>query len=611
MVMQSPEESNNTPEINEIRLLPDEVVNQISAGEVIERPASVVRELVDNSIDAGATEVVIEVEEGGRRLVKVSDNGRGLKREDLVLAFQNHATSKLREAQDLSAISTFGFRGEALASIAAISRVEMRSRIRTAETGYSLKIEGGQIVSIDPVARGLGTEVISKSIFFNTPARRKFLKTGSTEEAKIKQWIVQTAIPNNQVSYKLFVDGKISLNIPASKNFIDRARDFLKGELSQVDYQAGTIRIEGLVGHPGSASSKAASLLILVNKRVIKDPQIAKGIREGFGNMLKGGEVPVGIISITLPPSMVDVNVHPQKSEVRFVNAGEIFIATRDGVSRAVNKISSPVFVTSGASSKVFEDTPKYRGSEFSWSEPTSKAYFGGVVQPRLEIQSPSAINYSQSKMFQPQEDAATVPNLAASEFRYSDLRYIGQLMKCYLLTEYQGQFVIVDMHAAHERVNYNLIKDSISKRLVTKQVLLLPEVVPLSPESKCSYKKWVGNLAELGFDTEPFGESDIIVRSVPSILRDVPAKNIVSELLADGEELFSGSAMGVVVDRVAARLACHGSIRSGKEMSASEAYALFVALDEAESAGACPHGRPVAARFRESDVERWFGRDR
>lgn len=589
---------------SEIRLLPDEVVNQISAGEVIERPASVVRELVDNAIDAGATEIVIEIEEGGRRSIKVADNGKGLKKADLILAFQNHATSKLRDASDLSSISTFGFRGEALASIAAISKVEMRSRNKTSDIGSSLKIEGGQIISIDPITKNIGTEVISKNIFFNTPARRKFLKSGTTEEAKIKQWIVQSAVPNNNVAYKLIVDGKVALNIPTAPNFLERARDFLKGELVQIDYQLGPIRVQGYVGHPGGASSKASNLLTLVNKRVVKDTQINKAVREGFSNMLKGFEVPVGIIAIDMPPALVDVNVHPQKSEVRFVSAGEVFVAVRDGIQRSINRMKAPVQVEFTESHKELarEGTPLYLDS---------LSNTGSMVQPRLSLNPTSSISYSSHESIGKVSPQDTQISKSRNSFRYSELKYIGQLMKCYLLTEHDGQFVIVDMHAAHERVNFNLIKEQISSRAVSKQILLLPEVVALTPEERNGYEKWKGKLDQLGFETEPFGELEILIRTVPTLVRDSNPGAVVLELLSEGEELFSASALEMVVDRVAARLACHGSIRSGKVISVDEAYALFSALDKAESAGACPHGRPVAARFKEQDVEKWFGRDR
>jgi DNA mismatch repair protein MutL len=596
---------------NEIRLLPDEVVNQISAGEVIERPASVVRELVDNAIDAGATEIVIEVEEGGRRAIKVADNGKGLNKSDLVLAFQNHATSKLRDASDLAKISTFGFRGEALASIAAISKVEMRSRSRSSDTGNSLKIEGGQIVSIDPITKNIGTEVIAKNIFFNTPARRKFLKSGATEEAKIKQWIIQSAVPNNQVAYKLIVDGKIALNIPVASDFLDRARDFLKGELAQIDYQVGAIRVQGYVGHPGSASSKASNLLTLVNKRVIRDAQITKAVREGFSNMLKGFEVPVGIISIDMPPALVDVNVHPQKSEVRFVNSGEVFVAVRDGIQKTINLMKNPVQVEFSREQTIAarEVPTTYLASSNNSSANNSSAM--SMVQPRLSLNPTSSISYSYRDNIDRFTSSAGAIATKTGQFRYCELKYIGQLMKCYLLTEYESQFVIVDMHAAHERVNFNLIKEQMSSRLVAKQILLLPEVVALTPESRNGYERWRVNLDELGFETEPFGELEILIRTVPTVLRDANPGAVVLELLSEGAELFSASAVSEVVDKVAARLACHGSIRSGKIISPEEAYSLFAALDRAESAGACPHGRPVAARFKEQDVERWFGRDR
>jgi DNA mismatch repair protein MutL len=597
--------ADNQPESgnNEIQLLPDEVINQISAGEVIERPASVVRELLDNAVDAGATEVVIDIEEGGRRLIRVSDNGKGLKREDLVLAFQNHATSKLRDAKDLAAINTFGFRGEALSSIAAISRVEMKSRHRNGISGDVIKIEGGRIIGIEPSPRSVGTEVVCRALFFNTPARRKFLKSGATEEAKIKGWVIQSAIPNYNIAYKLSFDNKVVLSLPPVNSLIERAQSFLKGAVFEVQHSHNGIQVSGLVGHPGSASSKASNLVILVNKRVIKDAQIVKGIREGFSSMLKGPEVPIGIISIDLPPSQVDVNVHPQKSEVRFVNSGEVFVAVRDGVSKAIGSVSAPISTITDA-----VDLPRHRPSYSSF--PTS-GFLGSNNFPKISAPVPTQFSYQNKIKF---DDVVREEGRSfelSGTFKYSELRFIGQLLKCYLLCECQGEFVVVDMHAAHERINYNKIREQFRNKRVQEQGLLTPVVVTLNPEQHQNLKSLVESLRLWGFDIEPFGDGEVIVRSAPVFLSTEDVTEVIIALSEESEEALVGKAVDAEIDRIAARLACHGSIRSGRILSSDEAYALFKELDNAEIAGACPHGRPVAARFKESDIEKWFGRDR
>jgi DNA mismatch repair protein MutL len=592
----------NETEGNEIRLLPDEVINQISAGEVIERPASVVRELLDNSVDAGATEIVIDIEEGGRRLIRVSDNGKGLKREDLVLAFQNHATSKLRDAKDLSAINTFGFRGEALSSIAAISRVEMKSRHRNSNSGDQIKIEGGKILGIEPAARSVGTEVVCRALFFNTPARRKFLKSGTTEEAKIKGWVIQSAIPNYKVAYKLSFDNKVVLSLPAVNSLLERAQSFLRGAIFEVGHSHNGIRVSGLVGHPGSASSRASNLVIVVNKRVIKDAQIVKGIREGFSSMLKGPEIPIGIISIELPPSQVDVNVHPQKSEVRFVNSGEIFVAVRDGVSKAIGLVSAPISTiqetaTPSVNSPITTGSPTISYGLGSFSKISTPVPTQFAYQNPLNFIASARVEANQINLCEP--------------FKYSELRFIGQLMKCYLLCEYRGEFVVVDMHAAHERINYNKIRDQFRSKRVQEQRLLTPVVVTLNPEQHQNLKSSFEALRGWGFDIEEFGEGEVIVRSTPVFIPTEAVPEIITALAEESEQALIGKAVDAEIDRIAARLACHGSIRSGRILTTDEAYALFKDLDAAEIAGACPHGRPVAARFRESDIEKWFGRDR
>jgi len=576
--------------------LPDEVINQISAGEVIERPASVVRELLDNSIDAGATEVVIEVEEGGRRSIKVSDNGKGLRREDLILAFQNHATSKLRSAADLSSIQTFGFRGEALSSIAAIARVEMRSRLRTSDAGNSIRIEGGQILGIEPVAKGIGTEVNVKALFFNTPARRKFLKTGTTEEAKIKQWVVQSAIPNFTVSYKLFIDGKCAINLPPAASLLERAGSFLKGSVSEVYSVHNDIKVTGLIGHPGAATSKASNLVILVNKRVIKDNQIVRAIREGFDSMLKGAEVPIGIVALELPPAQVDVNVHPQKSEVRFVNAGDIFIAVRDAVRRAVSSVRAPIQVEPGQASSERYDT-LVRSPEIPF-----RALSVGSL--------PSTISY-QSNLPLMGEQVVKSEGTPESPFVYSKLRYIGQLLKCYLLCEFEEEFFVVDMHAAHERINYNRIRQNFRDKNVAEQRLLTPVIVEVSPEQFEIINASVSEFNRWGFDIESFGDSSFILRSSPPFIDHGEVRIAFLEMASEQAQRVDSNSLEEKIDRIAARLACHSSIRSGHVISPEAVYSLFSQLDGAISAGACPHGRPIAARFKETDIEKWFGRDR
>lgn len=579
-----------------IQVLSEAVVNQISAGEVIDRPASVVRELVDNAIDAGATEIAIEIEEGGRRLIRVTDNGYGLCREDLLLAFQNHATSKVRTEKDLNCITTFGFRGEALASIAAVARVEMRSRVDDATVGYQIRVEAGKIVGVEPSTRGKGTDITVRNIFFNTPARRKFLKTGTTEEAKVKSWVIQSSIPNPNVSYKLIVDGKCTLSIPKAKNFIDRAREFISGSISEFSHQHHDILVSGLIGHPGAATSKSTNLLILVNRRVVKDSLIVKAVREGFSSMLKGPEVPVGVVSIELPISLVDINVHPQKSEVRFVSSGEVFVAVRDAIIAAVNSMHAPINLS-----------PNFEAQSYRIQEPAPNFYSHDDIQPLRPVvgnQLPSMFSFNNQVTPSRQEN----PNIS---FKYSDLKFIGQIFKCYLLCEYEDEFVVIDMHAAHERINYNKIRTQFRKRAISEQRLVTPVIVPLTIEGHSRIKEISSGLVAWGFDVELFGENDVVVRSAPSFINITEIRSLIISLSEEPVNSLLGKSVDQEIDRIAAKIACHGSIRSGKLMQREEAYSLLSQMDEAELSGACPHGRPVAVKFSSTDIEKWFGRDR
>ncbi len=591
-----------------IRVLSEFVINQISAGEVVERPASVVRELLDNSLDAGASDISIFIEDGGRRSIRVVDDGSGMSKDDALLAFENHATSKVSEVKDLSAIETFGFRGEALASIAAVSKVQLKTRTKTSDIGIRVVIEGGKLVKVEPVACNPGTEIIVSNIFYNTPARRKFLKKSETEEAKIKQWIIQSAAPNYSIRYRYNVDGKEVLNFPSVDTLLERSKAFVRGNCMPVNWQRGSISINGLVGHPGSASTSAASLVLIANKRVVRDGLIMKAVREGFSSTLKSYESPVGVISITLPPSQLDVNVHPQKSEVRFLAPGEIFVAVRDGVLNAVNHFTDPITVTqtthhqSSYENSLYREKLNSKLQDPNFVEPTQSSF-----SLRSKYEPVAEISYQSIS----EDLSATDTKSRNIKFRYGDLKFIGQIFECYLLCEKDEIFYILDMHAAHERCNYNRIREGFLEGKVSEQMLLTPVVVRLGSESKQNLLDNISDIKRWGFEIEAFGTEEVIVRSAPSFvaIKDIPS--LIKEMAEEFLSSMAGSLVSETIDHIAARIACHGSIRSGKIMSKEESYALLSQLDQAELAGACPHGRPVMVQFPLATVEKWFGRDR
>lgn len=596
-----------------IHVLKDHVINRIAAGEVVERPASIVRELVDNAIDAGASDIRISLDGGGRSQIQILDDGEGMSRDDALLAFERHATSKIRDAEDIEHIATMGFRGEALPSIAAVARVTVRTRREDEPLGTQVSIAGGKVRAVEEVSCAVGTEMTVRGLFFNTPARRKFLKSPRVEERMIKQWVTRASLGNPSVRYRLLFDGREVLHLPRRESIEDRAQDIFQGNHVFLAAENEEVSLHGMVGHPALAQTKAGSFVFLVNGRLITDASLLRAVRDGFDTTLKDREYPVGYISITLPPEDVDVNVHPQKSEVRFRNQRELFVFVREKVLEAVQSFRAPV---SGASSlnSPFQQSKSFTGEKsvqvagnlaFAPQAPTTNS----EPQSHFEFSRPSPL----PRMSQPSEnEPVDQPSLQSlAPFRFSKLRYIGQLLECYLVCEYDERVYIVDMHAAHERYNFNLIRNGYRKQKPHSQQLLVPQPISLMEEGVQNILDHTSMLEQFGFEIEPFGSEQVVIRSVPTLLLEKDFTTLIKEFAAfDYPEAAEGR-FHEAIDHIAARVACHASIRSGKRMKSEEVYALFEALDSTEFSAACPHGRPVVVSFSEFEVERWFGRDR
>ncbi len=578
-----------------VRVLTDSVVNKIAAGEVVDRPASVVRELVDNALDSGAAEISVYLENGGRSLIRVVDNGGGMERDDAILAFQRHATSKVEREEDLLKISTFGFRGEALSSIAAVAKVRMKTKTPGSPVATEVVIEGGRLVNAGETGGAQGTDISVRHLFYNTPARRKFLKSGRSEELRVKSWMQQSAIPNHAVRYRLFFDGKEILNLAPRGSAVERAASLFKGSTLdfarrfpiRIDSGHGeeelAIEVEGLVSHPSLAQAEAAAFVVLVNNRLISDRSIVRAVKDGFDSTLKDREFPPGFIHLRLPPVLVDVNVHPQKSEVRFWDQRVLFGLVRDLVFRTVQQFKAPAAVA--------------QEMDRTYCSSTSRPFSLVTAEP-------------QPAFFLKPEWRE--PNLSPQEEpSFSGLRYIGQLMECYLLCEEDGQFVIVDMHAAHERFNFNLVRNRVLNRDHQSQALLIPVKITLTEEGVFRLSAQDDLLKQFGFEVETDTETSVTLRATPPVLSPSEAEAVIKEIAASEPGQEGYGAVKERIDSIAARIACHSSIRSGTQMTREEASALFDALDSAEFGAACPHGRPVIVAFSKAHVEQWFGRDR
>lgn len=615
-----------------IKFLPEVLINKIAAGEVIDRPASVIRELIDNSIDAGATSLDISIENGGKSIIKVQDDGHGMLRDDAVMAFERHATSKIELEEDLFNLHTKGFRGEALSSIASVAKVVLTTRTHDSSVGTRVTMMGGSLKDVSSVSCAPGTSIEISNLFFNTPVRRKFLRSDQHEAARIKTLLSRVLIPHYKVRLRFSADGKNSLSIPSHVSFIDRSGSLLTGEKVPFQRSEGEFQIEGFLGHPGFAINDNKNLMVFINGRLVTDRLLYRAIKEGYGSSLKPAEYPSGIVQLHLPLSMVDVNVHPQKSEVRFVSPQEIFRFVQQSIARAVATFTSAI--TPPLSSAIVPQQ-HFAGNSadtnfqptLMFSSETTNDFTGGDSNTmNLETINSRTINSSRmnsgsslSRGFLPPRGGVSLVSASSlhtstqvERFRFRQLNYIGQLFGCYLLCSHKDDFVVIDMHAAHERINFNRIRKRNvykGKDRLASQRLLQPIKLSLNPEEIQRISDAREDLEIFGIDIE-LSDTHVSVLAAPPYFRAEALTRMIKEISFD-EDGYSNHSLERNADMMAARLACHASVRSGDLLSRQEVEALFSALDEAELSGACPHGRPVVVSFTTDQVERWFGRDK
>ena len=590
-----------------IRRLDSELVNQIAAGEVVERPASIVKELVENALDAGATRVRVDIEQGGLGLVRVSDDGEGMSREDALLSLERHATSKITAFDDLSRLATFGFRGEALPSIASVSELVLITRRKEDE-------EATEIVRGDArtASRAPGTTVEVRELFTNVPARRKFLKAGPTEAAHVGEAVLHAALARPDVTFVLSRDGKIAREHLRSPTRRDRALAALgEPRLVACRGERGPVRIEAHLGPPERARAGAGALHLIVNGRPVRDRPLARAVAQAYGSVLEGGRFPIGVVYIDLPPELVDVNVHPQKAEVRFEDGRALF----DAITREIFAGLAKVFAIPalGPSSRPWLPPPSSRnyampiGGDFQVAEPSTTRSFVAEDLAALASFTPQPAPRVANGEASEAEPSST---LFSTRGFYEGLRFVAQVRGTFLICEGQDALYVVDQHAADERRNFDKLRRSFETRAVAVQKLLVPEVVELQPSEAAALAEHEDVALRLGVEIRSAGPSAIAVHGVPALLARARPERLVRDLLAElsrGSELarpYSGA-----VDLVLATMACHGSIRAGDALSAEQAQALVASLDGVDFSGHCPHGRPVLLRIPFSELERRVGR--
>jgi DNA mismatch repair protein MutL len=589
-----------------IHVLPPGLVNQIAAGEVVERPASVVKELLENALDAGARSVSIEVEEGGLALVRVADDGAGMDPQDARLCLERHATSKLRDAEGLAAIATLGFRGEAIPAIASVSRFRLDTAAGEDGAGTRVESEGG-----DPreaaVGRPRGTTVEVRDLFFNTPARRKFMRAPATEAGHVTEAVVRLALAHADVGFALRSGGRTALVARAGESLLDRAAQALGREAARhllpVDGTRGAVRVHGLVTSPDHSQATGRGLYLFVNRRYVRDRGAAHAVLRSYAGTLPGGRFPAGVLFVELPPARVDVNVHPQKLEVRFADAREVYDALHAAVAAALRK--APWLGRAAGTGG--EALPAALAGEevagvLGWARSAHPPEGSGAIHPLP--QGPVA------PLPFPAPAAEGESHPARPSGYFASLRYVGQHARTYLLCEAPGGgLVVVDQHASHERMLFHRLREGFRARALPVQPFLLPQIVTLPPATARALEAGLGDLGRLGLEVEPFGGDSFAVKGAPAALGGADLPGLLGDLAQQLEQVERTAAVDDAFHDLLATMACHAAVRAGQEVSAEEARALLDGLDAVDFKARCPHGRPVVFELPLAELERRVGR--
>jgi DNA mismatch repair protein MutL len=580
--------------VGKIRLLDTTLISQIAAGEVIERPSSALKELIENSLDAGATRCDVEIEGGGVTRLRVSDDGYGMSPEDAPLALERHATSKIASFQDLLRVQSFGFRGEALPSIAAVSRFVLRTRVPEQDAGVEIRIDAGAEARAQPIGMPSGTTIELCDLFYNVPARRKFLRSSATESGHCADVVENAALSRSDVAFTFSRDGRVTRRWLRASDRQQRVQSVLSDEvLTRVSADRGPLSLEAYLCKPERATVGAQALRLFVNQRVIKDRAIAATIAQAYGSVLERGRYPRGVVYLTLPSDLFDVNVHPQKAEVRFVDPRALCDAIYHLISR---QLSQALALPLGPRTAPLPKTPQ---SENTTAPENPPAQTSATPEYRSPLQ-PEAIALHVN-------DAAR-PISPSEQITWSSLKFVAQLKQTYLLCEGEDAVYIVDQHAAAERVTFDRLRKQYRSQKVAAQSLLFPLMIDVTAEEAEFVSTNISLFARLGLTIEPRGERQLSVHAMPKLLQSHSCERLVRDILSESLRR-GGRAFSDAVDLQLATMACHGSLRAGDTLAADEATALLRALDQADFAGYCPHGRPVVARMPWSELERKVGR--
>lgn len=596
-----------------IRRLAEDMVNRIAAGEVVERPASVVKELVENSIDAAAKRIEIVTAAGGVALMRITDDGSGMDANDLALSVERHCTSKL--AGGLEQIDTLGFRGEALASVGAAARLSVASRRAGSDEAFEISVGGGRTSPIHPVALSAGTRIEVRDLFFATPARLKFLKSERAETAAITDAVKRLALAHPEIRFSLSGDDRTALEFAATTGENARltrlsqiiGKDFAANSIP-IDAHREGVQLQGFAGLPTFSRSNSLSQYVFVNGRSIRDKQILGALRGAYSDSLKRDRHPVVALFISIDPSEVDVNVHPAKAEVRFRDPG-LVRGLLIGAIREALSATGPRSSTSaaGATIAAFRPASRVRPQRIPAGNFGDAYYQAENSQSATGFAAPAQAAFvaATSPSADVRTDAAAAPDDLHSPLGAAR----AQVHETYILSQTEDGLVIVDQHAAHERLVYERLKQAIGARTIARQILLIPEVVELSEDDVARLTARIDELATCGLVLDRFGPGAIVIRETPSILGTIDVKALVRDLADELAEWEGMASIRDRIDRLASTMACHGSVRAGRRMKPDEMNALLREMEATPNASECNHGRPTYIELKLADIERLFGR--
>jgi DNA mismatch repair protein MutL len=577
--------------------LGSQVANQIAAGEVVERPASLVKELLENSLDAGARRIRVSTELGGVKRLQVRDDGVGIHPEDLRLALAPHATSKIRSADDLLGVATFGFRGEALASMASVARVRVTSRSSEADRAHAIEVEGGRELACGPAAHPPGTTVEVSDLFFNTPARRKFLKTERTEQVHIDQVVRRMALGRFDVAFELEQSGRAALVLPAGRERERLARVLAPEFVDQcvaLDESRDALRLHGWVGLPTLSRSQTDQQYFFVNGRVVRDRLVAHAVRQAYHDVLFHGRHPVFVLYLELPAGAVDVNVHPTKHEVRFRDARAVHDFVFGTLNRALRAVRPAPPTAAPEMSVVREQPAPVNQASLRWSQAPERDWAG--TQPFAELLANATLAQPSAAVDQ------AVPPLGYA---------LAQLHGVYILAQNADGLVLVDMHAAHERITYERLKSQLAGHAVARQRLLVPVAVAVAETDADLAETLAEELAAFGLVVDRSGPCSVTVREVPALLAGGDAAGLLRDVLADCREFGASRRLANGQQALLATMACHGAVRANRALTLAEMNALLRDMERTDNAGQCNHGRPTFVVQSMADLDAWFLRGR